>query len=99
MNKDVIIIYDKVLAEVLEQFGISEQLLFNSNEAECVQARMALIVSLHDSGLSDKEIAECTRKMRRCSVCCIRNRYKDATAPWTVKMCIERIRNNKGRPL
>lgn len=92
MNKDVINIYEKILSKVLEDFGITEQLLFGSNDAECVQARQALIVGLADRGLSDKEIAECTRKMRRCSVCRVRNKYDDRTAPWTVRMCIERIR-------
>lgn len=95
MNKYVIEIYENTLYRVLEEFGITEQVMFNSNEAECVQARMSLIVALHEKGLSDKEIAECTKKMRRCSVCCIRNRYNDATAPWTVKMCIERIKGVK----
>lgn len=92
MNRNVIDIYDGVLNKILDEFGITQQVLFNSNEAECVQARMALIVTLTDMGLSDKEIAECTHKMRRCSVCRIRNRYRDADAPWTVRMCIERIK-------
>lgn len=94
MNKNIIILYEDVLRKVLDEFGISQKEMFYSNEAECVQARMALIVALTDIGLSDKEIAECTKKMRRCSICKIRNRYRDADAPWTVKMCIDKIKGS-----
>lgn len=91
MNKYKIELYGRALAEVLDEFGISETELFRSNNAECVQARTALIVALSKM-LSDGEIAELTKKMRRCSVCVIRNRYDDRTAPWTVRRCIDTIK-------
>ena len=91
MNKNVIELYDGMLAVVLDDYGITEVELFHSNDAECVQARVALVVSLSCRGLSDKEIAECTKKMRRCSVCKIRNHYDDARAPWSVKLCLEHL--------
>jgi crotonobetainyl-CoA:carnitine CoA-transferase CaiB-like acyl-CoA transferase len=91
MNKYKIELYGRALAEVLDEFGISEAELFRSNNAECVQARTALIVALSKM-LSDGEIAELTKKMRRCSVCVIRNRYDDRTAPWTVRRCIDAIK-------
>ena len=91
MNKNVIELYEKALKVVLDDYGLSTEELFRSNDAECVQARMSLVVYLHRRGLSDKEIAECTQKMRRCSVCKIRNHYDDARAPWTVKRCLEHI--------
>lgn len=96
MNINVIDIYNAALAEVLGEYGISEKELFHSNEAECVQARQALVIGLSRMGLSDSEIAECTKKMRRCSVCRVRNKYDDRSAPWTVLRCIERIK--KGQP-
>lgn len=91
MNKNVIDLYENILKRILDEFGITEQELFNCNCAECVQARTALVLALSEH-LSDKEIAECTKKMRRCSVCCIRNRYRDNSVPWTVKRCIEAIK-------
>lgn len=91
MNKYKIELYGKALAEVFDEFGITEAELFGSNNAECVQARTALVVALSKM-LSDSEIAELTKKMRRCSVCVIRNRYDDRTAPWTVKRCIDAIK-------
>lgn len=91
MNKNVIELYEKTLKVVLEDYGLSVSELFNSNDLERVQARMTLVVSLHRRGLSDKEIADCTQKMRRCSVCKIRNHYDDDHAPWTVKRCLEHI--------
>ena len=95
MNKNAKEIYDKVLAVVLDDFGLTAEKMFGSNELDCVNARMSLIVSLRAAGLTDKEIAECTQKMRRCSVCLIRNRYSDKTANWEVKMCIEHIKKMK----
>lgn len=92
MNKNVVEIYECALKMVMEEYGVTESELFTSNEADCVQARQSLIVGLADRGLSDNEIAVCTHKMRRCSVCKVRNRYDDRTAPWTVLRCIERIR-------
>ena len=96
MNKNAKEVYDRVLAVVLDDFGLTAEKMFNSNEPDCVNARASLIISLRDEGLSDKEIADCTQKMRRCSVCLIRNRYSDKTAHWEVKMCIERIKKLKG---
>ncbi len=95
MNKNVVELYSKVLAEVLNEYELEEAVMFASNAEECVQARQSLIVGLADKGLSDKEIAECTKKMRRCSVCKIRNKYDDRSAPWTVQRCIERIKGIK----
>lgn len=92
MNKNVIEIYNQALKVVLEDYDIAEEKMFTSNEPDCVGARVALIVALHDEGLTDKEIAECTHKMRRCSVCLIRNRYAPTSAHWEVKMCIEHIK-------
>ena len=91
MNKNVIELYNEVLNVVLDDYQLTVGVLFNSNDAECVQARMVLVVSLNKKGLSDKEIAECTQKMRRCSVCKIRNHYDDARAPWTVRRCLDHI--------
>lgn len=80
-------LYLKALAEVLSDFGITEQELFANNKEASVQGRIALVRSL-SLYLSDSEIAACT-PLRRCSVCQIRNRYDDKTAPWSVKKCIE----------
>lgn len=96
MNKNAKEIYDRVLAVVLDDFGLTEAKMFGTNEPDSVNARASLIISLRDAGLRDKEIAECTQKMRRCSVCIIRNKYNDKTAHWEVKMCIERIKKLKG---
>lgn len=98
MNRSVIELYNKVLAVVLDDYQLTAGELFNSNDAECVQARMVLVVSLHKKGLSDKEIAECTQKMRRCSVCKIRNHFDDRVAPWTVKSCLEHIMSSEVVP-
>lgn len=95
MYKGKIPIYDRILAVVVEEFGISKQVLFRSNECDCVQARMALVVGLAGRGLSDKDIAELTG-MRRCSVCAIRNRYKEASAAWSVRRCVEIINELRG---
>lgn len=92
MNKNVTELYNKVLAVVLDDYEITEGKMFTSNEPDCVGARTSLIIALHDEGLSDREIAECTHKMRRCSVCIIRNRYREQNAHWEVKMCIEHIK-------
>ena len=96
MNKNAKEIYDRVLAVVLDDFGLTKERMFSTNEPDSVNARASLIISLRDEGLSDKEIAECTQKMRRCSVCIIRNKYSDKTAHWEVKMCIEHIKKLKG---
>ena len=95
MNKNVIELYNNVLNVVLDDYQLTVGELFNSNDAECVQARMVLVVSLHKKGMSDKEIAGCTQKMRRFSVCKIRNHYDDSRAPWTVKRCLEHIMGTK----
>lgn len=91
MNKEKCAIYSKVLAMVLDDFGVEEQALFSRNEQDCVQARKALVIALSRRGLSDKDIAELTQKMRRCSVCAIRNRYREESAEWTVRHCLEKI--------
>lgn len=91
MNRHIIELYNNALQKVLEEYGITERSLFNCNCAECTEARMALIVALSEK-MSDKDIAECTHKMRRCSVCSVRNRYDDKTAPWTLKRCIQAIK-------
>lgn len=94
MVKEKLNIYADVLSQILENFGLSEEALFCSNEADCVQARQALVVVLAKKGLSDKDIAELTHKLRRCSVCYIRNHYDDGRAHWTVKRCIELLSKN-----
>lgn len=94
MNKEKCAIYSKVLAMVLDDFGVEEQALFSRNEQDCVQARKALVVGLARRGLSDKDIAELTNKMRRCSVCAIRNKYRDDVAEWTVRHCLDRLKGN-----
>ena len=96
MNKNVTELYNKVLSVVLDDFGLTEERMFRGNEPDCVNARVSLVMSLRDEGLSDREIAECTQKMRRCSVCFIRNKFSDKTAHWEVKMCIEHIKKMKG---
>ena len=85
-------LYDIVLAEVLDTFGIEEQELFYSNREQCVEARMTLVVTL-SKFLSDSDIALLT-PMRRCSICAVRNKYCKDTAPWSVKKCLE-ILNEK----
>lgn len=92
MNKEKIEIYNRVLARVIDDFGITEEKLFTCNESECVQARKALIVGLARKGLTDKDVAELTHKLRRCSVCAIRNKYRDESAEWTVRHCLERLK-------
>ena len=94
MNKNVTELYNKALAVVLDEYGLTEEKMFASNEVDCVQARMALLEALIEEGFSDKDIADCT-KMRRCTICKIRNKYDDKTAPWTVKLCIEHIKKMK----
>lgn len=92
MNKNAREIYERALEVVLEDFGLTAKKMFCSNEPDCVGARTSLIIALHDEGLSDREIAELTHKMRRCSVCLIRNRYCEKNAHWEVKMCIAHIK-------
>ena len=92
MNKDAKEIYENVLSIVLDDYGLTIGEMFGTNRAECVGARQSLIIALHDEGLSDNEIAELTQKLRRCSICLIRNRYNDKTAHWEVKHCIEHIK-------
>lgn len=93
MNKEKQQVYNEVLAVVLDQFELTEERLFRCNCAECVEARTSLIITLHDMGFSDNDIAELTRKMRRCSICLIRNRYSEVNAPWTVRHCIDALKN------
>ena len=92
MNKEKQQVYNEVLAEVLDRFGLTEERMFKCNCAECVEARTSLVITLHSRGLSDGDIAELTQKMRRCSVCLIRNRYNEANAPWTVRNCIDALK-------
>ena len=92
MNKDKIQLYNSALALTLDSYELTEQELFGSNREECVEARQSLIIGLNYLGLTDKEIAELTHKLRRCSVCKVRNHYDDRSAPWTVKRCIESIK-------
>lgn len=94
MNKNVTEIYNRALNVVLEEYELTVEKLFSSNDGDCVQARMALLEALIEEGFSDKEIADST-KMRRCTVCKIRNKYDDKTAPWTVRVCIEHIKKMK----
>lgn len=56
MNKNMIELYGQALKKVLEEYGITEVEMFNSNNDECVEARSALIVALSDMGMSDKDI-------------------------------------------
>lgn len=92
MNKNVIELYKKALAVVLDEYGVTEERMFNSNDAECVNARKALIMGLIERGLTDQQIADCTHKLRRCAVCKIRNKFAPPTEKWDVKMCIEHIK-------
>lgn len=93
MNKEKQQVYNEVLAEVLDRFGLTEERMFKYNCAECVEARTSLVMTLNGLGFSDHDIAELTQKMRRCSVCLIRNRYNEANAPWTVRHCIDALKN------
>lgn len=92
MNKNVTELYNKALAVVLDEYGVTEERMFNSNDAECVNARKALIMGLIERGLTDQQIAECTRKLRRCAICKIRNKFAPPTEKWDVKMCVEHIK-------
>lgn len=94
MNREKFEIYNKVLARVLDDFGLEAQTMFGKNEQDCVQARKALVIALSRRGLSDKDIAELTQKMRRCSVCAIRNKYRDDVAEWTVRHCLDRLKGD-----
>lgn len=94
MNREKFEIYNKVLARVLDDFGLEVQTMFGKNEQDCVQARKALVIALSRRGLSDKDIAELTQKMRRCSVCAIRNKYRDDVAEWTVRHCLDRLKGD-----
>lgn len=91
MNKNVTELYNKALGVVLNEYEITEKELFHSNEAECVNARKALIMGLINRGLTDREIAECTHKLRRCAVCKIRNKFAPLTEKWDVTICIDHI--------
>lgn len=93
MNKEKQQVYNEVLAEVLDRFGLTQERMFKCNCAECVEARTSLVMTLHRLKFSDSDIAELTQKMRRCSICLIRNRYSEANAPWTVRHCIDAIKN------
>ena len=95
MNKEKIELYNSALGFMLDRYELTEHEMFNCNREECIEARQSLIVGLNYLGLTDKEIAELTHKMRRCSVCKVRNHYDDRTAPWTVKRCIESIKGLK----
>lgn len=84
-------LYRRALAEVLDTFGINEEELFSSNKEACMQGRIVLIRTLSPY-LSDGDIALLT-PLRRCSICLIRNKYKEASAAWSVRRCIEVINN------
>lgn len=92
MNKNVTELYSKALAVVLDEYGLTEERMFKSNDAECVSARKALIMGLIDRGFTDQQIAECTHKLRRCAICKIRNKFAPLTEKWDVRMCIEHIK-------
>lgn len=92
MNKNVTELYNKALAVVLDEYGLTEEKMFASNEVDCVQARKALIIGLINRGLTDQQIADCTHKLRRCAICKIRNKFAPLTEKWDVKMCIEHIK-------
>lgn len=94
MNKNVNIVYERVLSVVLDEFDIDVPRLLHRNESECVQARTVLYVALHDKGLSDAEIAQCCGVYRE-SVNRTRNHYREMHAPWLVRLCLEKI---KGQP-
>ena len=95
MNKEKQQVYNEVLAGVLDRFGLTEERMFKRNCVECVEARTSLVMTLNSMGFSDHDIAELTQKMRRCSVCLTRNRYNEANAPWTVRHCIEALKNKR----
>ena len=93
MNKEKQQVYNEVLAEVLDRFGLTEERMFKCNCTECVEARTSLVMTLSRLKFSDGDIAELTQKMRRCSICLIRNKYSEANAPWTVRHCIDALKN------
>ncbi|MBO7193730.1 MAG: hypothetical protein J6V47_05535 [Bacteroidaceae bacterium] len=93
MNKEKQQVYNEVLAGVLDRFGLTEERMFRCNCSECVEARTSLVMTLTGMGFSDRDIAELTNKMRRCSVCLIRNKYIEENAPWTVRHCIDALKN------
>lgn len=84
-------LYRRALAEVIDAFGVTEEELFYSNREACMQGRIVLIRTLSPY-LSDSDIALLT-PLRRCSICIIRNKYKEASAAWSVRRCIEVINN------
>ena len=80
-------LYNRALAVVLDAFGITETEMFTSNREACVQARVALVRKLSQY-MSDGDIALLT-PLRRCSICCIKNRYQGDKEPWSVRKCVE----------
>lgn len=80
-------LYNRALAEVLDTFGITEEELFSSNKESSIQGRMTLVRYLSQY-MSDSDIALLT-PLRRCSICAIKNRYSNASAPWCVRRCVE----------
>lgn len=80
-------LYERVLAEVLDAFDVTEEELFRSNREQCTEGRMVLIVKL-SKYLSDSDIALLT-PMRRCSICAVRNKYDKDRASWCVRRCLE----------
>ena len=91
MNKNVTIVYESVMAVVLDDFCVDRQVMLHSNDAECVQARTVLYVALHERGLSDAEIAQCSGVHRE-SVNRTRNRFREVYAPWLVRVCLDKVR-------
>lgn len=82
-------LYDVVLAEVLDAFGVTEEELFNCNKEQCKEGRMVLVVALSPF-LSDSDIAAFS-SMKRCSICAKRNKYDKNNASWSVMKCLEII--------
>ena len=100
MNKNVTIVYERVLNVVLDDFDVEVQKMLHSNELECVQARTVLYVSLHEKGFSDTEIAQCCGVCRE-SVNRTRNRFIEFVeiqknkVPWLMQISLDKIRGQK----
>ena len=92
MNKNVSELYNRVLLVISEEFDIPANILLHSNDAECVQARTVLYVFLNKKGFSDKEIAACTGVHRE-SINRSRNRFREDSSTWLVKLCLEHLKH------
>lgn len=83
-------LYERVLAEVLEAFGITEDELFNNNKEACREGRMVLIIALRPY-LSCTDMAELC-PMWRSSICTVINKFDRKAISWSAEVCMEKLK-------